>query len=198
MAKGLLERKCLYYMEDGFVTNFGVLFLRSQFMGGLYGGGGPCNAISVFNGLETLKHIYKSGHIGLDRIQETFSNISESLTTYIRNNGDRNYSEPAVGHVYHYATCIRVQWAWIAFPSSLAALTVLFFVWVASSKTLRQFPAWKASPLPWLMYGHIISKISHTGGDGLHENSQNIDEMEKISKEMSMTWVFSPNPHIQV
>ncbi|KAI4862337.1 hypothetical protein F4820DRAFT_463709 [Hypoxylon rubiginosum] len=137
----LLAQKCLYFMDTGFVSSSGVSIISSYFMGTLTGGGGECGlngySLSSFDGSEILKHIHDFGRIDFNRIQETFLNISESLTTYIRINGDENYSEPAVGE--------------ISFPSSLAALTILFFIMTASSKTLGRFPAWKASPLPWLI-----------------------------------------------
>ncbi|KAI0385758.1 hypothetical protein F5Y04DRAFT_156128 [Hypomontagnella monticulosa] len=203
MTESLLAQKCLYSTDSYLKSDFGRLTMGDNFIATLIADRWQCVtnsnfSIPDFKGLDIIKHIYNLGDIDLDRIQETFSNISEVLTTYVRTNGDENYSEPAVGDVYHYATCIRIQWGWIAFPSSLAILAILLFVWIASSKALRHFPVWKASPLPWLMYGHKILGTSSEGGDKLHETPHTIDEIEKRSKDISATWVFSPSPHIQM
>ncbi|KAI2780161.1 hypothetical protein F4815DRAFT_499937 [Daldinia loculata] len=200
MTNSLLTRKCLYFMDAGFVSSFGPFIIGAHFGGALRGFG--VNdveygmTLSNFDGSDIIKLMYDYGRIDFNHVQDMFANISESLTTYIRTNGDKNYSEPAVGQVFHYATCIRVQWQWITFPSLLAFLTVLLFIWTVCSKEPRSFPAWKASPLPWLMYGPESSRLFDM--DELEEMEYDADEMENISKEVIITWKLLPNPHIQM
>ncbi|KAI1658405.1 hypothetical protein F4813DRAFT_388679 [Daldinia decipiens] len=127
----------------------------------------------TFDGPQTLQHIYDAGRIDFDRIQQTFSSISDSLTTWIRTHGHENYSDPAVGQVFHYAT-----------------LTVY-------STALKQFPAWKASFLPWLIYGPGSAEILGVA-DQLEETSYGTDEIENKAKEITVVWKALPEPHVQL
>ncbi|KAI0850295.1 hypothetical protein F5Y00DRAFT_268430 [Daldinia vernicosa] len=199
MTGSLLAQKCLYFIANGFLTGSGSFEIRGNFDSALKGVGGKTDdkgmIINEFDGSDIIRNLYNYGHIDFNYVQDMFTNISESLTTYIRTNGDKNYSEPAIGQVFHYATCIKVQWQWIAFPSSLALMTILLFVWTVCSKEPRSFPAWKASPLPWLMYGPEGSRLFDM--DELEEIEHEVDEMENISKEVIITWKLLPNPHIQ-
>ncbi|KAI8966263.1 hypothetical protein F5Y11DRAFT_365841 [Daldinia sp. FL1419] len=198
-TSSLLAKECLYFMNNGFSSSFGPWAIGSHFLAALRGVGGNDNAdgmtISSFEGPDIIKSLYDYGRVDFKRVQEVFSNISESLTTYIRTNGNPNYSEPAVGQALHYAICIRVQWQWVAFPSFLAFMTLLLFVWTVCSKKLRYFPAWKSSPLPWLIYGPQSLGVFNT--DDLEQMEHGIDEIENMSKEIAITWKHSPSPHIQ-
>ncbi|KAI1469257.1 uncharacterized protein F4812DRAFT_422540 [Daldinia caldariorum] len=199
ISTSLLAQKCLYFMDNGFVSSFGPFVIGGYFNGALKGAGGHNGkdglTISEFDGPDIIRSIYNYGRVDFDHIQGIFSNISESLTTYIRTNGNENYSEPAVGEVFHYATCIRVRWEWIAFPSLLVFLTMVLLIWTICSKESRTFPAWKASPLPWLMYGPDSSGLFNR--DELEEIEYETDEMERISRVITITWKPLPNPHIQ-
>ncbi|KAI1479554.1 hypothetical protein F4774DRAFT_425710 [Daldinia eschscholtzii] len=199
ITNSLLAQKCLYFMDTGFALSFGPFVIGENFNGALNGVGGHNGihgmTISQFDGPDIIRGIYDYGHIDFDHIQGIFSNISDTLTSYIRSNGNRNYSEPAIGQVFHFATCIRVQWPWIAFPSLLASLTLALLMSTICSKEARSFPSWKASPLPWLMYGLDNSRLFNR--DELEEMEYETDEMEKISKEIVIRWKLLPSPHIQ-
>ncbi|KAI2781892.1 hypothetical protein F4815DRAFT_464601 [Daldinia loculata] len=201
LTNSLLARKCLYLMDysSGIFTM--LMIIRRHFNGtlkaatGLWGNGSMIP--DTFDGLQTLQHIYDYGRIDLDRIQQTFSNISDSLTTLIRTRGHENYSDPAVGQVFHYATCIQVRWQWMLFLSSIVLLTMLLFIVTVCSTALTQFPAWKASLLPWLVCGPGSAEILGMA-DQLEETSYNTDEIENKAKETTVVWKALPGPHVQL
>ncbi|KAI0006758.1 hypothetical protein F4779DRAFT_550816 [Xylariaceae sp. FL0662B] len=200
MTNSLLHQKCLYFFSTGFVSSMGPFIMQSYLSGTVIstashdGVGG--STLSSFEGLQILQHIYNSGQTNLDRVQETFSNISDSLTTYIRTKGDSNYSDPAVGQVSHYATCIQVKWQWITFPSLMTTLTIAFFIMTIYTRPPRRFPAWKTSFLPWLMCGPRSPEVLNA--DESSETSYSIGSMENEAKEIMVTWKPVPNPHFQL
>lgn len=112
-----------------------------------------------FQGPPILRRIYDWGLTDFRRVESIFSNISDSLTSYIRTHGraqasdGTNYTRTAKGKVHHYATCLQVNWLWLLFPSILSSLTVLVFLLVAETSRRRRqtTPVWKASPLAWIL-----------------------------------------------
>lgn len=187
LTNSLLARKCLYLVEYSLGTSTIPYIISENFNGALrtatgtlWGDGSM--VVDTFDGLQTLQHIYDYGRIDFDRIQQTFSNISDSLTTWIRTRGHENYSDPAVGQVFHYATCIQVRWQWMLFLLSIVLLTMLLFIVTVCSMALTQFPAWKASLLPRLVCGPGSAEILGMA-DQLEETSYGTDEIENKAKE---------------
>lgn len=112
------------------------------------------------------------------------SNISNSLTIYIRTRGgstevphSTNFSKIVQGKVYHYATCLEVQWPWLSFSACLATLTTLFFLIVVGMTTGQGTSIWKASPLAWVLRAESVrDKLLSSDGScqGLKERSTQI------------------------
>ncbi|KAI1125805.1 hypothetical protein F5Y10DRAFT_246144 [Nemania abortiva] len=190
-APYLLARKCLYVVG----LQFFISILHSVFSRVVVGYEEE-PSIGSFMGKDIPLNIFDSGRVDFSWIQETFSNISESLTTWIGTHGHENYSEPAIGEVMHYAVCLHFRWQWIGFPSLLAILTMVFFTTTVCSKTTNCFPAWKASFLPWLMCGPGSATILNE--DELEETTDEIDEMESKSKEVTITWKSMSRPNLEV
>lgn len=67
--------------------------------------------MSTFSGPSELQVLYNSSNTSFQGIQEIFDNMATSLTNYMRTNGHENYSAPAQGIVWHYATRLEVRWA---------------------------------------------------------------------------------------
>lgn len=114
--------------------------------------------VSAFEGPQIVQNIYNWGHTDFERVQSVFANISASLTTYIRTHGgslqllgSERFQRDVQGKVYHYATCLQVQWPWLAYPASLAVLTILFFWMVVEVTRSQGTSVWKASPLAWVL-----------------------------------------------
>ncbi|KAI0380864.1 hypothetical protein F5Y04DRAFT_271275 [Hypomontagnella monticulosa] len=199
LENSLLANKCLYAMDSIFVAEIASLIIDGSLTGTVnIAKRGLLNnfAINIPDGPQTLQHMYDSGRVDIERIRQTFENISDSLTTYVRTNGFENYSDPAVGQVLHYATCIRVRWEWMPFFSSVVVLTIVLFIVTVCSEPLERFPVWKASLLPWLLCGPGGAEILKE--DPLEETSYNADDMEKKAREVNVTWKPLPNPHIQL
>ncbi|KAI5923042.1 hypothetical protein F4810DRAFT_720666 [Camillea tinctor] len=153
--------------------------------------------IYSYEGKEALKHIYNFGDVDFGHIQQTFSNISDSITDHFRMYGVANYSEPAIGKTVYAAICLHVRWQWITLPSLLAVLTTALFVMTVRSNPCHRFPPWKASFLPWIMCGPGGSEIFHA--NGLEKNDPyGIDAMERRSREITVTWKPLPQPRVEM
>ncbi|KUI56413.1 hypothetical protein VP1G_03708 [Cytospora mali] len=80
-------------------------------------------------------------------VSQVFSNMSESMTRYIRTANATNIP----GEAYHEEVYVHVRWAWFAFPATLAtmaAMLQLVTIFVNKSEGLK---AWKDSALPFVV-----------------------------------------------
>lgn len=166
-VESLLRQNCLYLISGyflytvGYGNDMGPHVMNpdaSDFVGTVQALMSGINQFGddvydVFGGPEMLQNIYDYGRVDFERIQSVFQNISDSLTTFMRTHGNLSHSEPAIGQVQHYATCLGIQWAWIGLPAVLAVLTILFLCLVMDSASRREIPVWKASLLPWILNG---------------------------------------------
>lgn len=139
--------------------------------------GGDLSQLARFKGKEVPLYVFDAGRVTFERIDNFLSNISATLTDYIRTRGNATYSVDAVGDVWHNSTCLEVQWPWIAFHATLAVLTLLLFILVLI--TSLQQPVWKASPLVWILRGPNETELS--GG------WSTLDKMEEESKKMTIS-----------
>ncbi|KAF2683665.1 hypothetical protein K458DRAFT_431890 [Lentithecium fluviatile CBS 122367] len=97
-----------------------------------------------------------SGNGSLSEISSLFSNISHSLTTYIRRNGYEPLQDPAFGEVSVATTCVRVQWAWVGYAGMTTLLLLVFFIAiVVHSRAGQDEPHhdFKSSALTLLYHG---------------------------------------------
>lgn len=115
-------------------------------------------SIADLKGPEPVRSIYNWGHTDMERVESVFANISNSLTTYIRTHGGSTEAlgitdlpRDVHGKVYHYATCLQVEWPWLSIPASLAILTTLFLLMVVTSTQRQRTSVWKTSPLAWIL-----------------------------------------------
>lgn len=176
--ESMLERSCVYSV-DGFLDSS----LWSMFLNGFFNGtvsGLPSIAIQGdilrYDGPQNLQVIYNFGNVTFQDIEQTFANISDSVTNYLRENGNVNHSEPALGQVNQNRTCINVQWAWLSFAVIQVMITLLFFIGMVIQTRMdgNSVPVWKSSPLALLYHG-FERQPNHTGGERL-------GEMERAAK----------------
>lgn len=164
----LLDHNCLYLMSGSSTMHYAGQYLSGTIRADRpiiissnipqIAGSSTIGVVSGFEGPQTIRNIYNWGHTDFERIQSVFENISDSLTTYIRTHGgssrllgSERFQRDVQGKVYHYATCLQVQWPWILYPASLAVLTTSFF-WMVIKVTKKQGTSvWKASPLAWVL-----------------------------------------------
>lgn len=158
----LLESGCLYIMQPVEIMYQTSNYLRGKvevdYWDNVMEDGEVVAATPEFRGPDVIRSIYNWGHIDFERLESAVANISDSLTTYIRthsgstqSSGGTNFPRDVQGKVYHYATCLQVQWPWLSYPASLSVLTTLFFLMVVEATRRQGASIWKASPLAWVL-----------------------------------------------
>lgn len=168
----MLFRNIMFF--DGIVVGAGA--------GGSCTGTGPC--FDSFSGPSELQALYNSSQVSFVGIAQTFDRIATGFTKYMRQNGNANYSEPAEGVVWHYATCLNIHWPWIALPASLVALTSLILLPLTIIFTEQaEVPVWKAHPLPFILRGPFVDEDSLPNGQGPRA-AQSVDSLEDMVKEV--------------
>lgn len=193
LERGFMDRGCVYAM-DVFFQNGLYQHLRGTMNGSLQLGTDSYGRFSSFDGSQFLQLIYNYGNFSLERTESLMHNISLSLTNHMRlNPGQDNYTSsiPASGTMQETKTCLRVKWAWLAFPAGIAVLTLGFFVAVAVSSRVigRDVRTWKSSPLPLLFYGPQRE-------DGIYEvcggtSRHDVESMNSRARELEIRLVGS-------
>lgn len=154
--ESLLANNCLYIINPSFIETFRIGTLWPFFIGNVtrtlperYN---PTFGY-VFEGREKLLQLYNSGNVSMESIRDTFANLAQALTLWVRSNGDPGHSRRAQGDVLHYAVCVRVTWAWIALPAALTGLTLVMLALTVATTARRAVPMWKLFPLAVLLCG---------------------------------------------
>ncbi|KAF2828783.1 hypothetical protein CC86DRAFT_319841 [Ophiobolus disseminans] len=129
-AAQIVPADCVYSMSDTAGNTLYTSVFRDLFKGELLERG-TSNPPALF-GPEPLMAIRHagSGNGTLKDMSDLMRNISNSLTTYVRQHGNVNMSNPMLGTVTRNTVCIRVQWPWVAFSAAIVLLTLVFFLYV--------------------------------------------------------------------
>ncbi|KAI0435838.1 hypothetical protein F4803DRAFT_276716 [Xylaria telfairii] len=94
------------------------------------------------------KNMWKNGTIDLGHISDYMQKLADVMTATMRNNGRGGRDDYARGQVLVNETCIKVRWAWLAYPTALVGLTILFLVIVMVQGPLGSSSrTWKSSIL---------------------------------------------------
>ena len=178
--RSMLVNECLYVFDNLFVGTLWEDYLE-YFFNGTIEGEGDSSAIEVIKGPQNLQTIYDYGNVTFDRVDETFQNISDSITSFIRQSKFANFSNPAQGITMRDQVCLSVRWPWLAFPAVLVLLTVIFFVAmiVDTWPTGNRAPIWKSSPLALLFHGFELPNKHAADIDELND-------MEELAKGISV------------
>lgn len=189
--RSMLARGCMYVFDD-IMLDSGVwdFFDTSGFLTGNVTGNMECpSRMLSFSGPSELQVLYNSSNVSFQGIQETFDNMATSFTNYMRINGNENYSTPAQGIVWHYATCLEVRWSYIALPAVLAAMTMLCLLPLTVHASLRAgVPTWKTGLLPLVFRGPLVHKEHREQAEDEDEGraavstGNSIRDMEERSK----------------
>lgn len=197
--ESMARRGCIYGQDQLFEVSFTSWFW-DNFSGKITG---PAPDLSLplgsFQGSQQLLTIYDYGKVSFESVAQSFENISVSLTNYIRQNGNSNYSAPAVGHVVQYKTCVAVRWAWLTYPATLVALTVCFFVlmvkqtWPSEDSEGENSPGiFKSNPLPLLYYGLWHSEWNVHERYGNTADTADLKSMEELANNTTVKFNSSP------
>ncbi|KAH6668924.1 hypothetical protein B0J14DRAFT_641662 [Halenospora varia] len=202
LYSSLLARKCLYLVDRFSSASIVERALTNDLYGQIRGTHirlippylGATEQFTDYHltGPNALHLLYKNNDIDLEWIQSSFANFSSTLSIWVRTYGSERNSEPAIGEVWHYATCLRVGWRWLCFPAVLVGATILFFFMVVFTTDRQQLSIWKLSPLPWILRGN--GKEAGLAGRG----ETTIVAMEQKSKEMMITLLKGSGPRIQL
>ncbi|KAK7711254.1 hypothetical protein SLS63_012687 [Diaporthe eres] len=154
--ESLLANECLYIITPFFIEAFSGETLWPFLIGNVTRSvaepASPIHAY-IFEGTEQLLHLYNSGNVSMESIRDTFANLAQALTLWVRSNGDPVHSRRAEGDVIHYAVCVRVTWAWISLPAALAGLALMMLALTVATTARRAVPMWKLFPLAVLLCG---------------------------------------------
>lgn len=185
-------RGCTYMFGPYLDLSLQLFFGEINFFNGTVAGvggyvfPGPNNTFDSFSGPIELQTLYNSSKVSFASINQTFESMVTGFTNYMRQNGHANYSAPAEGVVWHYATCLNVHWPWIALPASLVALVSLVLLPLTILSTTRaEVPVWKAHPLPFILRGPFVDDDSLPDGGGPRP-AQSVDSLENMAKEVKV------------
>jgi hypothetical protein len=204
MSDRLLARGCLYLVDRVSAANIADYF-AGYFNGTIKSLPVWENAMSsIPPGWENhspiaVQTVFNNGNVTFDRVSETFDNVTTALTNYWRSNGREGFSTPALGVAQVDKVCISVQWPWLAFPTVLVLLTLLFFgllIWETRPTGTRP-QIWKSSPLPLLYHGlHNPRQNS----DEQLDNVSHIRVMEAMAKgtTVKLEDAFGETTHLEV
>lgn len=151
MTKGAVSSQCIYEVGGIAINSIGTFlgtFLNGTIQPGSY-------YSYDYSGAAQMQAIYNEGYLTFDRLDQTWRNVSDSITTYMREHGDANFSVPARGIAFRDQTCVHIRWGFLAYPAVLVLLAIIFFVCMVYET--RRGPTsrhdWKSSPLPLLFHG---------------------------------------------
>ncbi|KAJ3537023.1 hypothetical protein NM208_g6479 [Fusarium decemcellulare] len=180
--ESMWARQCVYILDQNFLNSIWEYYLTSFFSGNITGTWSNYNTITEFTGPQVLQTIYNYSRMSLDGTQGLFDGMANSLTTFIRQNGESFASIPASGQVQHYATCLNVSWPWVALPSALIGLVwILLALTIYTAESLRS-PVWKDYPLSLLFHspwnGNSSSETQDT--TAVHPRDQDVSTVEEM------------------
>jgi hypothetical protein len=153
----MLADGCVYLFQTFFVMSMWDVFFMDFYSGTLLGTVQGSDQLINTDGPRLLEITYDTANGSFETINSTFASMATYLTNYIRQNGHPLASEPAQGNVLHYATCVEVRWRWLAFPFTLAGVTIVLFVWIVLVVARTRMPLWKSSPLAFIFRGPMGS-----------------------------------------
>jgi hypothetical protein len=142
-----------------------------------------------------LLAIYNNENLRFEDLNETFANISDSLTQHVRQNGMKKFSSPAYGLVLHEQTCTRIRGAWLAYPAALVSLTLIFLVAMITETRRGKMKShdWKSEPLALVFHRLDDGVIISTEAGQLVKSRDMQDTAERILVRLGQNgdvWAF--------
>ncbi|KAI0833936.1 hypothetical protein F5Y06DRAFT_290143 [Hypoxylon sp. FL0890] len=159
----LSTHNCLYNLD--YLTNAALFrnYLVEFFTGTISGQWAEGGCCAGFDGPQDLLSFFNFSDVDFKDVDKRFGNVADSLTKFVRENGNPNRSVYATGQVLRYETCLNVQWSWIAMPVSLATLTLVFFILTIITTERHHLPIWKSNPLAFVFHGPGSAGLLSTG-----------------------------------
>ena len=189
-----IPAECVY-LYDAVLTDRGIQTFLNTYLNGTVGIS-PQNGYSYdYAGAAQLLAIYNESYLSFEDLSSIFANISDSLTTHIRQNGVQNFSTPVHGTVLHEQTCVHVRWAWLAYPAVLVGLTLIFLTGMIFETRMGDGRShdWKSEPLALMFHRLDDETIKTTGGVRLVKRKDMQDAAARVSVRLAKTadgWGF--------
>ncbi|KAI9840381.1 MAG: hypothetical protein M1838_004080 [Thelocarpon superellum] len=184
---------CTYAIYEQTSTSLG--YFTSTFFNGTVTQSPESSYDYATTGSVQLQKFFNDGNVSLGYINDTFADIADSMTAYIRQSTrpartghslfDQHRVAPAVGQVWQANTCVRVQWGYAIVPMVLGFFTLLFLVatMAETGGSQHQRMAWKSSPLALLFHG--LDPYSLTTANAAREDEiASVSDMRVLAKQM--------------
>ena len=171
--KSIVPADCIYQVFD---TSYSGIdsYITTYFEGYVqpYGNG------HAWYGDSQFLAIFNNSIMNMDSITHIMDNVAESITIYMRQHGNSNYSKSVSGSATTAATCIAVRWEWLAFPAVVVMVTAMFLIATLVKTELdeddKTYRGWKSSVLPLVFHSW----------DGVKEKQSQHEDMPLQRKEM--------------
>jgi hypothetical protein len=150
VSGGTVSEECIY--QTTVLVQHGIAYFLSSFLNGTIV---PGSYNYEYRGPATLLAIYNEADVTFERVNDTWQNISDSITIYMREHGQLNSSAPALGEAFRGQACVHIQWPFLAYPAALVLLAIVFFFWMVIETRQRETSRhdWKSSSLALLFHG---------------------------------------------
>jgi hypothetical protein len=185
---GMVSPQCIY--QFGATAENSIDYFVADFLNGAITSG---PSFYDYQGSAQLQALYNEVNLTFDRINETWRNLSDSITTYIRQHGEAALSAPVVGRSVRLQTCVHIQWHFLAYPAALVLLAIIFFISTLivtrGAETSRY--DWKSSPLALLFHG--LDRDTILNRDEIALLSVRAEEMEKIAEHIPVRLIQTGN-----
>ncbi|KAF2807575.1 uncharacterized protein BDZ99DRAFT_478137 [Mytilinidion resinicola] len=99
-------------------------------------------------GLLNARKLWENGYANFSSVNQIMSDLTDTMTSTIRQRGNEGSGGWAPGDVTVRFTCVQVRWAWFSFPAVLVGLATVFLViLILQSPGGMAERTWKSSSL---------------------------------------------------
>ncbi|KAK5225685.1 hypothetical protein LTR72_003588 [Exophiala xenobiotica] len=149
--KSIVPADCIYQVNQISYSEVDS-YKDTYFAGSL----SPTANADAWWGESQLLAIFNDSFLTMKSISDVMDNVAESVTIYMRQHGNSNYSKAVSGSATVSTTCVAVRWSWLAFPAAVVFATSMFLLAVLAKSRLEHdtlYMGWKSSILPLVFHG---------------------------------------------
>jgi hypothetical protein len=167
-------------------TDIATVMSINFYLAKLFQGSAGVAAETLRGSSDLMSAIFNGGNVSNTTIESNFKNISNSMTSFIRQNGVPINSPFVAGNVLQIETCVHVRWEWLTFPAALFALTLILFVGMvvqttSKSALLNGSHDFKSSALP-LVFCAVEPELPQ----GFWERKSGMNEMTEEARQIKV------------
>ncbi|KAK5460977.1 hypothetical protein LTS15_003040 [Exophiala xenobiotica] len=149
--KSIVPADCIYQVNQ--ISYSEVDSYKDTYFAGYLS---PTPNADAWWGESQLLAIFNDSFLTMESISDVMDNVAESVTIYMRQHGNSNYSKAVSGSATVSSTCVAVRWSWLAFPAAVVFATSMFLLAVLAKSQLEHdtlYMGWKSSILPLVFHG---------------------------------------------